>query len=135
MNTWIQSALDLLRQVLPNPTARAEAELKLLELHQAGAFKEDELRYSAILAEANSDDKWTSRARPSIMYVGYFMILFSIPMGALTIFRPEAASAMTAGMSAFLNGLPQEFWWLFGVAVTGYNVGRSYEKGLKIRSR
>lgn len=57
----------LIDKILPNPEAKAAAQLELLKLQQSGELKEMEVSMSAILAEANSHDKWTSRARPSFM--------------------------------------------------------------------
>ena len=62
---------------------------------------------SAILAEAQAADPWTSRARPSFLYVMYAIILWAIPMGLIAAVRPEAALRIAAGMNAYLNGLPE----------------------------
>ncbi len=35
-------------------------------------------RMTAIVAEANSADPWTSRARPSFLYVMYALLLWAI---------------------------------------------------------
>lgn len=110
---------------------KAEAErlkLELLRQQQAGEFKELEARYSAIVAEAQSADPWTSRSRPSFMYVMYLMILASIPMGFLFAFRPEVAMAVTAGVKNWLAALPEEMWWLFGAGYLGYTGSRTFEK-------
>lgn len=51
----------------------------------------------AIIAEAQSRDPWTSRARPSFMYVMYVLILFSIPRGAISVVDAAAARAIGEG--------------------------------------
>lgn len=104
------------------------AKLRLIELQQQGAFKELEERMSAIKTEASSSDPWTSRARPSFMYVMYTMILSSLPMGFLFAFRPEVAMAVTAGVKNWLHAIPEEMWWLFGAGYLGYSGARSFEK-------
>lgn len=104
------------------------AKLRLVELQQQGAFKELEERMSAIKAEASSSDPWTSRARPSFMYVMYVMILTAIPMGFLFAFKPEVAMAVTAGVKNWLHAIPEEMWWLFGAGYLGYSGARSIEK-------
>jgi len=96
---------------------------------QEGELKELEVRMSAILAEARSKDPWTSRARPSFLYVMYVMILASIPMGVLAAFRPEAAQAVAAGMRAWLGAVPDALWVVFAVGYTGYTAARSFDKG------
>ena len=119
----------LLDKVLPDTEARdkAKAELKLVQ--QRGELKELEVSMSAIIAEAKSSDKWTSRARPSFMYVMYILFLSSIPMGILFAFNPGVAGAVTTGVKLWLTALPDELYWLFGTGYLGYSASRSYDKG------
>ena len=86
----------IIDKLWPDKSEAERAKLKLIELQQAGEFKEMDARFSAIVAEANSNDPWTSRARPSFMYVMYLMILAAIPMGFMFAFRPEVAMAVTS---------------------------------------
>lgn len=112
----------------PDPTQRDQAKLELLKMQQAGQLDEMKTQLSAIIADAQSADPWTSRARPTFLYVVYILILWSIPMGILTIFRPDAATAFTVGFKAWLSAIPSEILQLFGVVMTGYVLGRSWEK-------
>ena len=57
--------------------------LQALKMAQDGEFRSQENQLNAILAEAKSSDPWTSRARPSFLYVMYLLILFSLPMGEI----------------------------------------------------
>lgn len=100
--------------------------LKAIELQQAGEFKSQEIALSAILAEAKSEDPWTSRARPSFLYVMYLMILSSIPMGILSVFKPEMAVQVATGMQAWLAAIPESLWAVFGVGYLGYTGARSF---------
>lgn len=118
-----------------DPTKKAEAELAILKLQQDGAFREidavlreAEMAKDTIVAEATSSDKWTSRARPSFMYVIYVLILSAIPMGVLYAFHPETAAAITTGFKAWLEAIPANMLALFGVGYVGYVGGRSLEK-------
>ena len=86
------------------------------------------LQLSAVLAEANATDPWTSRARPSFLYVIYIMILWAIPMGLIAAVRPDAAIRIAAGMNAYLNGLPEPLYALFGTGYLGYTVARQWGK-------
>jgi hypothetical protein len=110
---------------------RAAAELALAQLAQDGKIKEMATSMSAIIAEAQSEDPWTSRARPSFLYVMYVMILFGIPMGILSAFKPEVAAAIASGTKAWLGAIPSEMWWLFGTGYLGYAVTREFGKGRK----
>ena len=71
----------ILDKVIPDKQKKLELQAKLIELEQQGELQELEVRMSAIIAEAKSNDPWTSRARPTFMYVIYIMILASIPYG------------------------------------------------------
>jgi len=118
----------LIDKIFPDPEQKAKAQLELLKLQQSGDLDEMKTQLSAIIAEAQSTDPWTSRARPSFLYVVYVLLLWSIPMGVLTIFRPEAAAAFTAGFKAWMLAIPEPVLTLFGVVMTGYVAGRSWEK-------
>lgn len=122
----------LIDRWLPDKIAQADqrdkAQLALLQMQQSGELTELTERMKAIVTEASSADPWTSRARPSFMYVIYIMILASIPMGILTAFNPIAATAIATGMKAWLAAIPQELYTLFGVGYVGYAWNRSKEK-------
>lgn len=118
----------LIDKIWPDPAEREKAKAQLLQMQQNGELKELETRMSAILAEAQSSDPWTSRARPSFMYVMYAMILASIPMGILHAFDPSMAVNIAEGMKAWLSAIPQEMWMLFGVGYTGYAWARTKDK-------
>ncbi|MDZ7918527.1 holin family protein [Rhodoferax sp.] len=118
----------LIDKLFPDPEQKAKAQLELLRLQQAGELEEVKTSLSAILAEAQSADPWTSRARPSFLYVVYILLLWSIPMGVLSIFRPDAAAAFTVGFKAWMIAIPDSILTLFGTVMTGYVLGRSWEK-------
>lgn len=108
---------------------RAQAELALVQLQQDGKLKELGVQMSAIMAEAQSADPWTSRARPSFLYVIYVMILLGVPMGFLAAFRPEMAAAVASGLQKWLAAIPDSLWALFGAGYLGYTGARMWEKG------
>ncbi len=107
----------LIDKIIPNPKARDAARLELLKLQNSQDLDILRNQPSAILAEAQSADPWTSRARPSFLYVMYIMLLWAIPMGLFAPIRPEAAANIARGINAYLNGLPEPLYALFG---TGY---------------
>ncbi len=118
----------LIDKLIPDPEARARAQLELAKLAQEGQLEEMKTQMSAIIAEAQSADPWTSRARPSFLYVVYILLLWAIPMGVLTVFYPEAATRFTEGFKAWMNAIPEPILTLFGTVMLGYVVGRSWEK-------
>lgn len=118
----------LIDKLIPDKSKAQEAKLKLLELKQKGDLADIELGQKNIQAEAQSKDPWTSRARPTFMYVMYVMILAAIPVGVLSYFNPGAALAMANGMKMWLAAIPEDMWWTFGIGYTGYATLRTVEK-------
>ena len=118
----------IIDKLFPDPQEKAQAQLRLLEMQQSGELQMVQTQLSAIIEEAKSTDPWTSRARPSFLYVVYVLLLWSIPMGVLTIFRQDAAVLFTEGFKAWLLAIPEPILTLFGVVMTGYVAGRSWEK-------
>lgn len=119
---------SIIDKVIPDKAARDRAKLELLQLQGSQEMEMLQTRLSAIVAEANSRDPWTSRARPSFLYVMYAMILWAVPMGVLAAFRPQAAIDIARGMNAYLNGLPEPLYALFGTGYLGYTVARQWGK-------
>lgn len=118
----------IIDKIFPDPEQRAKAQLELLKMQQQGDLDEVKVQLSAIIAEAQSPDPWTSRARPSFLYVVYILLLWSIPMGVLAVFRPDAAMSFTAGFKGWMGAIPDSILTLFGTVMTGYVLGRSWEK-------
>lgn len=80
------------------------------------------------LEEAKSSDPWTSRARPSFMYVMYIYMLLAPLFGLGFWVDPVAAEAVIQGMQMFLAAIPTEMWVLFGTGYLGYGAYRMKEK-------
>lgn len=130
--TGIGSIFDfgskLLDKILPDPAQKAQAQIELLKATQAGELDDLKASLAPIITEASSADPWTSRARPSFMYVIYILILMSIPMGVLSAFYPATATAIIAGFHSWLAAIPDAFIQLFGVGYLGYSGARSFDK-------
>ena len=128
----ITAGMDLIGKAIdrfvPDPAQAASAKLAMYQAERAGQLEEVKTAMSAILAEANSSDPWTSRARPSFLYVVYILILFGLPMGILSAFYPLMSLAIAAGFKAWLTAIPTELYVLFGTVMTGYGVQRTIEK-------
>ena len=119
---------SIIDKVIPDKTAREKAKLELLQLQGTQEMQLIEARLSAIVAEAQSPDPWTSRARPSFLYVMYALILFAVPMGLISAFSPPAAAAVSTGITAYLRGLPDELYALFGTGYLGFTAARQWGK-------
>ena len=119
---------SIIDKIIPDKAARERAKLELLKLQGSQELDAVQARLSAIVAEAGSADPWTSRARPSFLYVMYVMLLWALPMGVIAAFRPEAARDIAHGMNAYLNGLPEPLFALFGTGYLGYTAARQWGK-------
>lgn len=114
---------------------RASAELALYQAQADTDLKAQQVSLSAILAEAQSPDPWTSRARPSFLYVMYLMILMAVPMGFLAAFRPDIANNVAQGLKMWLAAIPDALWALFGTGYLGYTAAHSYDKKKKLEAQ
>lgn len=128
IETLISPIAALIDKLIPDPKARDAAKIELIKLQGSQELEAVRTQLSAILAEAQAADPWTSRARPSFLYVMYIIILWSLPMGLIAAFRPQAALDIAAGMNAYLNGLPEPLYALFGTGYLGYTAARQWGK-------
>lgn len=130
--TGIGSIFDfgakLVDKLFPNAAERDIAKLELIKMQQSGELALVQTQLSAILAEANSVDPWTSRARPSFMYVIYILILMGVPMGFVSAWKPDVAVAVAHGLQLWLAAIPDSLYTLFGVGYLGYTGSRTLEK-------
>lgn len=128
LTTLIGPVSKIIDKIIPDKEARNRAKLELLKLEGSQELEEVRVQISTILAEAQSTDPWTSRARPSFLYVMYLLLLWSIPMGLIAAFRPEAARDIATGMNAYLSGIPEPLYALFGTGYLGYTAARQWGK-------
>lgn len=126
----VSKAVD---KVFPDANQKAQVQLQLQQLAQAGELNELQRSYDAIVAEAQSADKWTSRARPSFMYVIYILLLASIPYGIWFAVHPGSANNFSIGVAAWFKSIPDILYQLFGVGYVGYSASRSYDKMNKLK--
>jgi len=105
-------------------TKAAELALKVQEMENSL----EAARMNVVLAEASSQDKWTSRARPAFMYVIYVLILSSIPMGIVYAINPQLSENITTGFQGWLKAIPSDLYMLFGAGYLGYGAFRTVDK-------
>jgi hypothetical protein len=119
---------SLIDKINSDPKARDAAKLKFIKFQGGQEMEALRTQLSAILAEAQSVDPWTRRARPSFLFVVYAIILWAIPMGLIAAVHPEAANNITSGINAYLDGLPEPLYALFGAGYLGYTAARQWGK-------
>lgn len=126
LDNLISPIAGLIDKIIPDPKARDAAKLELLKLEGSQELDAVRTQLTAIVAEANSVDPWTSRARPSFLYVMYAIILWAIPMGLIGAAQPATARAIGEAMNLYLRGIPDSLWTLFGTGYLGYTAARTY---------
>lgn len=119
---------SIIDKIIPDKAARERAKIELIRLEGTHELETVKVQLSALVAEANSPDPWTSRARPSFLYVMYALLLWALPMGLIAAVRPDAARDIAAGMNAYLAGLPEPLYALFGTGYLGYTAARQWGK-------
>ena len=119
---------ELIDNLFETDEEKAAAKIKILQAQTEGKLKETETALKAIIAEANSSDPWTSRARPSFFYVMYIFILSAIPFGIFALYNPEGAMIFQEAMGQYLRAIPDPLYTLFGMGYLGYSGFRSWEK-------
>jgi hypothetical protein len=98
---------------------------KLMELE----IESGKAQSAMIVAEASSTDPWTSRARPSFMYVFYFILLsMGIFVPILGVWYPEQSAIFYVNVEAGFKAIPDSLYTLFGAGYLGYVGARGYEK-------
>jgi hypothetical protein len=103
----------------------AELAVKVQELES----KVEEGRISVLVAEAASSDKFTSRARPSFMYVFYAVVLcLTLFAPFVGIFFPSQMMQFYANVQYGFKAIPDIMWQTFGVGYLGYVAAREYGK-------
>ncbi len=117
----------VLDRIIPDQQARDAAKLELLRLDRHELTN----LYAAMTGArtpTSAADRWSTRARPSFLYVMYALLLWSVPLGLIAAVRPSAAQAIARGMTAYLNALPEPLYALFATGYLGYTVAREWGK-------
>ena len=131
----VEPVLNLVDDLFTSDEERAAAKLRILEAQQKGELAKIEQQLSAIMAEANSKDPWTSRARPAFLYVIYILVLAAIPFGALSALAPDVANSVSDGVQDWLAAIPEPLWMLFGAGYLGYSGMRTWDKHTEMKGK
>ena len=128
----MQLATPIIDSLFPDPTKRAEAKAKIMQAELDGETAHMEAALSAIVMEAKSSDPWTSRARPSFLYVMYLVIVLCFVGGIVGIWWPDHVATAASNITNLLEAIPDALWTLFGAGYLGYTGGRTFEKVKKV---
>ena len=110
---------------------KAAFQLRMEELlQQQGSELEQTIRaeldakQNIMVAELQSGDSYTRRARPTLVYFGMFVIFLNY------VLFPKLGAFFTNIPSYGLQpiDMPAEFWWAWGGAVSIWSIGRTMER-------
>jgi hypothetical protein len=115
-------------ELIAGPLAKLAGELidNLFETEEEKAAAK--ARLMTLEAEARSRDPWTSRARPTFLYVMYGVIALAFLGGVLGIWWPVHVAQAAENIAGMLDAIPENLWWLFGTGYLGYTGARSFDK-------
>ncbi|MGE0255088.1 MAG: 3TM-type holin [Alphaproteobacteria bacterium] len=119
---------EVIDSLFDSEAEKAAARAKLAALDREGRLAELELSLSAILAEAKSADPWTSRARPTFLYLMYAIIVLCFAGAVAGVWAPGPVARAADNARALLAAIPESLWWLFGAGYLGYTGARSFDK-------
>lgn len=128
MGGLVAPILKIIDKVIPDPAERDRVKLEIMKDENQNMLEQARIELSAILAEEQSADPWTSRARPTFLYVIYFVILSCMTGGIVGIWYPDAMHRAADNINALLRAIPDQLWSLFGVGYLGYTGARSLDK-------
>lgn len=112
---------------------RATAILEIQKMIQDHDTAVTDAQRDVIVAELNQGDKFTKRARPMIVYIGLFAIVFNyILLPFINRIVEWYQLLHGSNLEAFGNItpiiMPPEFWYAWTGVCSVYAVGRSMEK-------
>lgn len=119
----------IIDKVVPDPQEAARQKQAILEMQQRGEFRELEERYKAITTEAASGDPYTSRARPSFMYVFYIVVLSLVIAAPLIgLINKDLMVLFYTNVKTGFDAIPDIMWNTFLMGYVGYTMARTVEK-------
>lgn len=119
---------SLIDKFIPDEEKRVAAKLEMMKTENQQVLSEMQASLSAVLAEAQSADPWTSRARPSFLYLMYAILFLCVAGGIIGIWYPQDMQLAAQNMNALLKAIPSELYNLFGLGYLGYAGARSFDK-------
>lgn len=123
---FIKPAVEqVAKHYLPDPIEREKLAIELEKVLSDEAAARFDAMARVMVADAQSEDKFTRRARPMTVYWSMAMIsgIFT-----LALFSVAEAKAVVEVMGI----IPEGFWTLCTVGVGVFGLSRGLEKGAKI---
>lgn len=128
----IKDALEIFGMVIDkfvtNKDDRAAAKEGLESLNASGDLELLKGGQEIAKAEAGSEDKWTSRARPSFLYLMYGYFALAPVFAIFFMIWPDRSRLAVEGMELFLAAIPDPMWLTFAACFSVYTGARTIDK-------
>jgi len=121
-------AKSIIDKFFPDKTEVLKAQAEIDKLAANGELATIAGQYKLLETEAASKDKWTSRGRPSVIYVTLFFIVLAIPFGVFYARYPVIAEKIITGMQLWFRAIPNILYECMGGIIGLYSLCRTYEK-------
>ena len=125
--TGLGSIADLAKGIMDkiwppeaDPAAKLQAQLELQKIIEARETSVLDTQKGIIVAEMEQGDKYTKRARPTIVYAGLaFIFMVHVVLPIVSFFKDMPMPNLE---------LPAEFWWAWTGVCGIWVIGRTMEK-------
>lgn len=131
----------ILGRVIPDQGAQDAANLELARMTLSGELAQrladTDLSKSGLevaKAEAASNDPWTSRARPMIIYFFLVLLAVCVMVALVSGVYPSYGVNFGTALKFGLGAIPSELWQTFGFLGGGYIVARSVDKNTFLKA-
>jgi len=131
--TGLGSIADLAKGVLDkiwppdaDPTEKLKAQMALQKVIEARESSILDAQKSIIVAEMQQGDKFTKRARPTVVYAGLAFIFLNNVVPKIALYVAALSGKVIPTMPQM--ELPTEFWWAWTSICSVWAVGRTMEK-------
>lgn len=113
----------IITRFFPDPEKQAEINLELQKALMDQQGKVYDAMQAVMTTDANQDDKYTKRARPTVVY---WSMAFATLIGVAGFFG-HAQPMIDA-----LRQIPTDLWTLMTVGIGAFGFSRSVEKGIDV---
>ena len=124
----------LITKIFKNKEDQVQAQKELESFAYSKAAEILKGKILLIKSEAESEDNYVRRARPTFLYVIYIYLLSALPFAVFYVCYPDKCKLALEGFAIYLNAIPSEFITLFGIGYLGYTGARQYGKFAKLKN-
>lgn len=117
----LKLVMPTINKLVPDPQAQAQAKVELQTVLTSQLSAVLDASKSVMVADSSQDDKYTKRARPSVVYWS---------MGFATLIATAGAFGHAQPMLDALKQIPSDLWTLMTVGIGAFGVSRGVEKGI-----